>query len=371
MLPDIKDRDSGKLYHALELSSPGFEPIVLYVDPDSALIAKQTYVAGGPGQPIIEERFSDYRDGGRRRGGVRRDGDARRPGGPRTARHRHHVQPPARSDAVPTPISLTARLLLSCGEPSGDLYAGALTRELRALDPDVTVAGLGGPQFAAAGGRLIADYRGLSVTGLTEAIAKLPRSWATLRRLTAAARTDRPDALVVIDFPISIFRWRGASSGSGYRSSITSARRSGRGARGRLKTIRDIADLVLVIFPFEEKIYRDAGVPVEFVGHPLVDLAKALRLEGGVSAPARARGGRPDGRHPARQPAERGDADSSDARRGGGADSDAGEGGAVRHRARAEPRRPSVRRPRVKGSSRRSRSSKATPTACWRRPTSR
>ena len=96
---------------------------------------------------------------------------------------------------------LTARPLVSCGEPSGDLYAGALTRQLRALDPDVAVAGLGGPHLAAAGGRLIDDYRGLSVTGLTEAIAKLPRSWATLRRLTAAARTDRPDALVVIDFP--------------------------------------------------------------------------------------------------------------------------------------------------------------------------
>ena len=59
---------------------------------------------------------------------------------------------PARSRAVQTSPALTTRLLLSCGEPSGDLYAGALTRELRALDPHATVAGLGGPQFAAAGG---------------------------------------------------------------------------------------------------------------------------------------------------------------------------------------------------------------------------
>ena len=66
--------------------------------------------------------------------------------------------------------------MLSCGEPSGDLYAGALTRELRRLDPAITVSGLGGPQFSAAGGELIADYRGLAVTGLTEAIGKLPQS---------------------------------------------------------------------------------------------------------------------------------------------------------------------------------------------------
>ena len=77
------------------------------------------------------------------------------------------------------------RLLLSCGEASGDLYAGALTRALRALDPGVDVAGLGGPQFEAAGGRLVDDYRGFAVTGLTEAVVKIPRAWATLRRLLA------------------------------------------------------------------------------------------------------------------------------------------------------------------------------------------
>ena len=93
------------------------------------------------------------------------------------------------------------RLLLSCGEPSGDLYAGALVRELRALDPEVAVSGLGGPQFAGAGGTLVEDYRGLVVTGLTEAVAKIPRSLGALRRLTAWARRNRPDALIVVDFP--------------------------------------------------------------------------------------------------------------------------------------------------------------------------
>ena len=170
---------------------------------------------------------------------------------------------------------MTARLLVSCGEPSGDLYAGALTRELHALDPEVTVAGLGGPHLAAAGGRLIDDYRGLSVTGLTEAIAKLPRSWATLRRLTAAARADRPNALVVIDFPDFNLPLARRVKRLGipivyYISPQIWAWRS-----SRLKVIRDVADLVLVIFPFEEKIYREAGVPVEFVGHPLVDLVRA------------------------------------------------------------------------------------------------
>jgi lipid-A-disaccharide synthase len=162
--------------------------------------------------------------------------------------------------------------MLSCGEPSGDLYAGALTRELHALAPGAVVSGLGGPQFAAAGGRLTADYRGLAVTGLTEAIAKIPRSLATLRRLVAQAREERPDALVVIDFPDFNFPLARRIRKLGipviyYISPQIWAWRS-----GRLKTIREIASRVLVIFPFEEEIYRNAGVPVEFVGHPLVDL---------------------------------------------------------------------------------------------------
>ena len=59
VLPDVKD-DAGRMYHALELSGSGLDPVVLSVDPESGLIAKQTFVAG-PGQPIVEERFTDYR----------------------------------------------------------------------------------------------------------------------------------------------------------------------------------------------------------------------------------------------------------------------------------------------------------------------
>jgi lipid-A-disaccharide synthase len=169
---------------------------------------------------------------------------------------------------------LSLGLLLSCGEASGDLYAGALTRELRALDPSVAVSGLGGPQFAAAGGRLIDDYRDLAVTGLTEVVAKLPRSYAALRSMVAAAQAERPDALVVIDFPDFNFRLARRVKRLGVPIIYYIAPQIWAWRARRLKTIREIADRVLVIFPFEEAIYRDGGVPVEFVGHPLVDLVK-------------------------------------------------------------------------------------------------
>jgi lipid-A-disaccharide synthase len=167
---------------------------------------------------------------------------------------------------------LSARLLLSCGEASGDLYAGALTRELLALDPALSVAGLGGPQFAAAGGRLVDDYRGLAVTGLTEALAKLPRSLAARRALVADAERSRPDALVLIDFPDFNFRLAPPIKRLGVPVIYYISPQIWAWRPKRLATIRSIADRVLVIFPFEESIYRDGHVPVEFVGHPLVDL---------------------------------------------------------------------------------------------------
>jgi len=169
---------------------------------------------------------------------------------------------------------LSTRLLLSCGEASGDLYAGALTRELLAIDPDLRIAGLGGPRFAAAGGRLVDDYRDISVTGLTEWIPKLPRLLAVRRRLIAAARAERPDALVLIDFSGFNFRLAPSIRRLGVPVVYYISPQIWASRAGRLATIRAIADRVLVIFPFEESIYRSGGVPVEFVGHPLIDLAK-------------------------------------------------------------------------------------------------
>jgi lipid-A-disaccharide synthase len=167
---------------------------------------------------------------------------------------------------------LSLRLLLSCAEASGDLYAGALTRALREQEPGLRVAGLGGPHFQAAGGELIADYRGIAVTGLTEALSKIPEVIAVRRRLLASARAARPDALVVIDSPDFNFRLAPAVRRLGVPVVYYISPQIWAWRQRRINAIRRFADLVLVIFPFEEDLYRTHGIPVEFVGHPLVDL---------------------------------------------------------------------------------------------------
>jgi lipid-A-disaccharide synthase len=167
---------------------------------------------------------------------------------------------------------LTHRVFLSCGEASGDLYAGALVREMRALIPDIDVFGLGGPEFARAGGRVIANTHEVTTTGLTEPLARLPELLAVRRRLLEAADVTRPDVFVPIDF--WGFNYRLARAMNSRRVPVTYyiSPQLWASRPWRMKSMRKIARRVLVIFPFEEAIYRKAGVPVEFVGHPLVDL---------------------------------------------------------------------------------------------------
>jgi lipid-A-disaccharide synthase len=164
------------------------------------------------------------------------------------------------------------RIMISCGEPSGDLYAGALASEIARRQSDVEQFGFGGQRLAAAGARLVGDFQGLSVTGLTEALRVLPRSYAMLRRLVAAARAERPDVFVAVDFPDFNFRLMAALHRLGIPVVYYISPQLWAWRAGRMRTMKQLVDRVLVIFPFEEALYRREGVPVEFVGHPLVDL---------------------------------------------------------------------------------------------------
>jgi len=164
--------------------------------------------------------------------------------------------------------------MISCGEASGDLYAGALATELLRLDPATTIVGLGSRRLRDAGATLTADFSGLSVTGLLEVSRLLPRTYATYRALVREAKTNRPDVLVAIDFPDFNFVLARAIRKLGVPVVYYISPQLWAWRRGRMNTMRRIADRVLVIFPFEESIYRDAGVPVEWVGHPMLDVSR-------------------------------------------------------------------------------------------------
>lgn len=163
--------------------------------------------------------------------------------------------------------------MISCGEASGELYAAALARELRALDPGVRLVALGGERLRDAGVELLADYHGISVTGLSEALRVVPRSLALIRELGAAAERIQPDVFVPIDFPDFNFRLMAAMAKRGVPVVYYISPQLWAWRKGRMKTMKRVVTKVLPIFPFEERLYREAGVDAEFVGHPLVDLA--------------------------------------------------------------------------------------------------
>ena len=165
------------------------------------------------------------------------------------------------------------KVMMSCGEASGDLYAGALVTEIRRRVPAADIFGFGGDRMKAAGGRLLGDFSGLTVTGLTEAVRVLPRSYTMLRRLVRAAGELKPDVFVAIDFPDFNFRLMAAMRDLGIPIVYYVSPQLWAWRPRRMETMKKYVDKVLVIFPFEAPLYEAANVPVEFVGHPLVDLA--------------------------------------------------------------------------------------------------
>jgi lipid-A-disaccharide synthase len=163
-------------------------------------------------------------------------------------------------------------LLVSCGESSGDLYAAEVVRHLRARHPDLEVVGLGGDRVAAEGARLLAHVRELAVVGLVEVLGHLPR----LRRILGSVldEVDRapPDAALLVDYGGFNLRLAKALHQRGIPVAYYVSPQVWAWRRGRVKAIRRYVRRMLVIFPFEEDFYREAGVPVSFVGHPLVDV---------------------------------------------------------------------------------------------------
>ena len=177
----------------------------------------------------------------------------------------------------------TAPIMVVAGEASGDLHGATLCRALRALAPERPLIGMGGPRMAAAGLQRLADVTASAVIGGTEAFGPLPTMWAAWRRLkTALAAPTRPAALVLIDFPEVNLRLAAAARRAGIPVAYFIPPQVWAWRPWRVRAIRRRVSLVLAVFPFETALYRRAGVPVEFVGHPVLDA-----LEGVAGAPSR------------------------------------------------------------------------------------
>ncbi len=166
------------------------------------------------------------------------------------------------------------RLLVSCGEPSGDLYGGELLRHLRPRIPDLEAFGLGGEHLLAEQATLLGHVRDLAVVGIVEVVRHLGTLRRIFKRVLAEVDRHRPDLAVLVDYPSFNLRLarelkRRRVPVAYYVSPQIWAWKS-----WRIREIQRNVAHMLVIFPFEQAIYERAGVPVTFVGHPLVDLVR-------------------------------------------------------------------------------------------------
>jgi lipid-A-disaccharide synthase len=140
------------------------------------------------------------------------------------------------------------------------------------LEGDLEFFGVGGERMRAAGCDTVIDAKDLSVVGITEILSHLPKIYGLYRRLIAEADRRKPDLAIVIDSPA--FNWRVARQMKkrGIPVVYYVAPQFWAWRQGRVRLLRDYIDKALVIFPFEEKFYRERGVDATFVGHPLADL---------------------------------------------------------------------------------------------------
>ncbi len=163
------------------------------------------------------------------------------------------------------------KILIVAGEASGDLHGAKVAEALLRLDPEIQVWGMGGEQLRRVGAEILIDSSRLAVVGITEVLGRMGSLYRAYRNLRGLIQRKEISLLILIDFPdFNLLLARVAKDARVpvlyYISPQVWAWRS-----GRTKKIAQRVQKMAVIFPFEVPLYREAGLEVQFVGHPLMD----------------------------------------------------------------------------------------------------
>ncbi|HYF37558.1 MAG TPA: hypothetical protein VD994_19810, partial [Prosthecobacter sp.] len=174
-----------------------------------------------------------------------------------------------------------SQLYIIAGEVSGDTHAAGLIREMLALDPGTRFSGLGGPRMReAAGGQGIEDWVDTAgVVGLWEVLKMYKYFKQRFNAVVASVRSQRPDAVILVDYPGFNLRIAKALRAQGYPGKIIYyiSPQVWAWKKGRIKVMAKVLDLMICIFPFEKDLYEKSGLRTVFSGHPMVDRTTELR----------------------------------------------------------------------------------------------
>ena len=166
------------------------------------------------------------------------------------------------------------KIMMTAGEASGDIHGASLAREIKKISPSTELFGMGGDEMQAAGVRIVRNYKDYNVMGVMEVLKNLRKILKLLDDLTEIIRTEKPDLLVLIDYPD--FNWRLAERVKNFGVKILSYIPPSAWAwrKSRAAKCAKIADEFIAIFPFELPPYEKAGAKISFLGNPLVDTVK-------------------------------------------------------------------------------------------------
>ncbi len=169
------------------------------------------------------------------------------------------------------------RYYIIAGEASGDLHGSNLIRALKATDPAADIRCWGGDKMAAAGGDVVRHFRDLAFMGFIEVVRNLPAIFRNFRFAKKDIRYYAPDVLVLIDYPGFNLRMASWAKKNGLRVAYYISPQVWAWKESRVKTIRRSVDRMLVVLPFEKDFYARHNMPVDYVGHPLVEVVDSFR----------------------------------------------------------------------------------------------
>ncbi|MBK5274997.1 MAG: lipid-A-disaccharide synthase [Desulfuromonadales bacterium] len=162
--------------------------------------------------------------------------------------------------------------MIVAGEASGDIYGADLVLQAHLLDPGLRFFGIGGVRMREAGVVTLVDSADMAVMGLVEVISHFGVISAAFKKLKHILQDDPPELLILIDYPGFNLRLAKAAKKAGVKVLYYISPKVWAWKAGRIKTIAATVDHIAVIFPFEVPLYEKAGLPVTFVGHPLLDM---------------------------------------------------------------------------------------------------
>lgn len=174
---------------------------------------------------------------------------------------------------------MTKSVLLIAGEVSGDMHAAALVRAVKKKNPDVHFFGIGGDELRAAGMEIVVDARNMAVMGLAEVVKRYGFFKKVFADMTELARERKPDAVVLVDYPGFNLRFAGKAREMGQKVVYYICPQVWAWHRSRIPKMARIVNRLIVIFPFEPDVFKDTSLKVDFVGHPLVDIAEKALAE--------------------------------------------------------------------------------------------